>query len=274
MQFPTPAAIDRIARDPDLVLLRQGALNVGYMTMDASRPPFSDVRVRRAVNMAIDKGVILRAIYGGLAVEAKNPLPPTLWSYDDAITPYSHDVVAAQRLMVEAGYGAGFDADIWYMPVARPYNPDSERMAEMVADDLSRIGIRAHLTTVPWADYVDRLLAGVPGMAFIGETSDNGDPDNFLGSLLACRDGVPFDSNIAKWCGPTYDALVAEAARTTDHARRVDLYRQAQVIVHDQAPWVPIAHSVVLTAIRREVRGFRMNPFGRFSFADIDVVGP
>lgn len=272
-QYPNPSDADRIENDPHLALQRTEGLNVGYMAMNASRPPFDDVRVRRAVNLAVDKDAIVHAIYGRLGTPAKNPLPPMLWSYDDAIVPYPYDPAAAQRLMQEAGHADGFDTDIWYMPVTRPYNPDSKRMAEMVADDLSHIGIRAHLVTVPWAEYSAKLLAGQANLSFLGWNGDNGDPDNFLGILLGCRDGEPFSSNVAKWCDPAYDALISKAKATTDHEERAELYRQAQVIAHAEAPWVPIAHSIVLTAIRREVHGFKLNLFGRYLFNEADLDG-
>ena len=166
-QYPNPADAEKIERDPHLMLLRQEGLNIGYMAMNASRKPFDDVRVRRAVNMAIDKEAIVRAVYGVLGVAAKNPLPPIVWSYDGDIAPYPYDPAAAQRLMLEAGLGGGFDTDLWYMPVSRPYNPDSKRMAEMVADDLGQIGIRAHLVTVPWSEYQAagrRSLHVLPGL--------------------------------------------------------------------------------------------------------------
>lgn len=85
MAFPNPTDIARIEADPALTLLRQEGLNIGYMALNSGRPPFQDARVRRAVNMAIDKGVILDAVYRGAGVTAKNPIPPTLWSYNDAV---------------------------------------------------------------------------------------------------------------------------------------------------------------------------------------------
>jgi dipeptide transport system substrate-binding protein len=274
MIFPDPGDAGRIARDPDLTLIRQPGLNTGYLALNASRPPFDDARVRRAANMAIDKTTLVRAVYGDMGVPAKNALPPMLWSYDDGVPVYPYDPAAARRLMNDAGLADGVDVDLWYMPVTRAYNPDGRRLAEMVADDLGRIGIRAHLTTAPWADYMRQLQAGEPTASFLGWTSDNGDPDNFLGLLLGCRGGHPFANNIAKWCDPTYEALVDEAKGETDRARREALYRQAQHVFHDQAPWVPIAHGVVLSAVRKEVSGLEINLFGRYLFAVVDVVRP
>ncbi len=271
MSFPSPEDIGKIEQDGDLRLLRQEGLNVGYMAMNTRKPPFDDVRVRRAVNLAIDKATLVRAVYGPTGTLAKNPLPPTLWSYNDAVASYAYDPAEAQRLMSEAGLDKGFDVDLWYMPVTRAYNPDSKRIAEMVSDDLSRIGIRTHLVTAPWAEYRDRVIAGEAPMAFYGWTSDNGDPDNFLGILLGCHGGEPYGNNLAKWCNADYDALVTQAKLTSDKDKREVLYKQAQVIAHDQAPWVPIAHGVVLSATRKTVRGFALDPFGRYMFDAVDL---
>jgi dipeptide transport system substrate-binding protein len=109
-------------------------------------------------------------------------------------------------------------------------------------------------------------------MALYGWTGDNGDPDNFLHVLLGCIAAREGGNNIAKWCNPEYDALVTEAKLVTDKGKREELYRRAQEIVHDEAPWVPIAHSVVFMATRANVTGFKMDPLGRHAFEGVDLV--
>src|SRR5690606_32769851 len=91
MAFPNPGDAPEIAANPALKLLRQEGLNVGYLALNTTKKPFDDVRVRRAVNMAIDKAAIIDAVYEGAGVIAKNPLPPTLWSYAEAIKDYPYD---------------------------------------------------------------------------------------------------------------------------------------------------------------------------------------
>lgn len=272
MSFPNPADAAKIEQDSKLSLLHQEGLNVAYMALNAQRPPFADVRVRRAVNLAIDKATIIRVVYGPGGTAAKNPLPPTIWSYNNAVEPYPYDPAAAQKLMVEAGMEKGLETDLWYMPVTRAYNPDSKRVAEMVADDLARIGVKVKLRTAEWPEYRAKVLAGETPAAFYGWTSDNGDPDNFLGILLACHDGEAYANNIAKWCNADYTALINKAKLTADVAARAKLYEKAQEIVHDQAPWVPIAHATVLGAIRKNVKGFQLDPFGRFLFGEVDLL--
>jgi dipeptide transport system substrate-binding protein len=271
MAFPRPNDRAAIEANPNLRFLEQEGLNIGYLALNTTRPPFDDLRVRQAINMAIDKSAIIEAVYQGAGVIAKNPIPPTMWSYNDDIEDYPYDPAAAQRLMVEAGLAEGFDTDLWYLPVSRPYNPDGERVAEMIQADLSRIGVRVTLVTDEWSAYRARLQAGEPSMALYGWTGDNGDPDNFLHVLLGCESARPGGNNIAKWCNEGYDALVTEAKRASDQATREELYRQAQVIFHDEAPWVPLAHSVVFMATSADVTGFEMDPLGRHLFEGVDL---
>ena len=272
MAFPNPGDAAAIEMDPDLRLLRQEGLNTGYMAFNTTRPPFDDVRVRHAVSMAIDKTAIVEAVYQGAGAAAKNPIPPTLWSYNDAIVDYPYDPEAARRLLVQAGYPEGFETDLWYMPVSRPYNPNGRRIAEMIQADLARTGIRLDLRTAEWNAYREILQSGETSLALYGWTGDNGDPDNFLSVLLGCTSARPGGNNIAKWCDPAYDALVTEAKRIADQEERSALYRRAQEIFHEQAPWVPIAHSVVMMATRREVTGFVMDPLGRHIFEGVDLI--
>jgi dipeptide transport system substrate-binding protein len=271
MAFPNPAEVGRIAADPNLRLLQQEGLNIGYLALNVTAKPFDDVRVRRAINLAVDKASIVEAVYAGAGVAAKNPIPPTLWAYNETVEDHPFDVAGAQRLLVEAGYARGFETELWYMPVSRPYNPNGRRMAEMIQADLAKIGVRLRLVTDEWAAYRARLQAGEAPMALFGWTGDNGDPDNFLNVLLGCTSARPGGNNVAKWCDPAYDRLVTRAETSLDATERRALYREAQALAKAQAPWVPIAHSVVFMATRREVTGFVMDPLGRHIFSGVDL---
>jgi dipeptide transport system substrate-binding protein len=271
MALPNPSDTAEIAANPALDLLQQEGLNIGYLAMNVTRAPFTDVRVRRAINMAVDKTAIISAVYGGAGRVAKNPVPPTQWSYNDSVKDYEYDPAQAQRLLVDAGVPQGFETDLWYMPVSRQYNPNAKRVAEMIQADLAKIGVRVRLVTHEWSIYRAKLMAGEHAMALYGWTGDNGDPDNFLHVLLGCTAARSGGNNVAKWCHPEYDALVNLARQTADQAEREKLYRQAQVIFKAEAPWVPLAHSVVFMATRKTVKGFRMDPLGRIPFEGVDL---
>ncbi|WP_082173109.1 ABC transporter substrate-binding protein [Methylobacterium platani] len=272
MPFPNPADLAAIQADPALTLMREEELNIGYLALNVTRPPFDDLRVRRAVAMAIDKEAIVTGVYGPGGTAARSPLPPNLWGHDPALSYPPLDRPEAQRLLAEAGFPSGFEAELWYPPVSRAYNPNGRRVADMIQADLARIGVRLRLRTDEWGAYRARMLAGEPAMALFGWTADNGDPDNFLGVLLGCVPARTGGSNVARWCDPAFDALVTQARRLSDREARAALYRRAQEIFAREVPWVPIAHSAVFVAARREVTGYRMDPLGRHLFRSVDLL--
>jgi len=273
MPYPNPADLDAIRKDPNMQVLEQPGLNVGYLAYNTEKKPFNDVRVRKAINMAIDKKAIIDGVYLTTGVAAKNPIPPTMWSYNDAIKDDPFDPAAAKKLLAEAGYPDGFSTDLWAMPVQRPYNPNAKRIAELMQADLAKIGVKAEIKSFEWGEYRKRMQNGEHQMGMLGWTGDNGDPDNFLYSLLGCASARSNGNNVAKFCYQPYEDLVVKAKNLTDQGQRAELYKQAQVIFKEQAPWFTIAHAVQLKPVRKEVIDFKLSPFGRHTFYGVDIKG-
>jgi len=271
MPYPNPADLDAMRKDPNITVLEQAGLNVGYLAYNVTKKPFDDVRVRRALNMAINKKAIIDAVYLSTGVAAKNPIPPTMWSYNDDVRDDPYDPEAAKKLLAEAGYANGFSTDLWAMPVQRPYNPNARRIAELMQADLAKIGVKAEIKSFEWGEYRKRAQDGEHQMAQLGWTGDNGDPDNFLHSLLGCDAAKMGGSNIAKFCYRPFDDLVVKAKAVTDQAERTALYRQAQVVFKEQAPWFTIAHAVQLVPVRKEVTDFKPSPFSTHVFYGVDI---
>ncbi|WP_049976229.1 ABC transporter substrate-binding protein, partial [Azospirillum sp. B506] len=205
MIFPNPAELGSIEKDPNLVLEQQDGRNIAYMAFNTLKAPLSDARVRRAITLAIDKRTLVDAVYQNGGMPAKNPIPPGMWSYDDSIEDYPFDPVEARNLLVEAGYPEGFSLDLWYPPVTRPYLPNGKRAAEMIQENLERIGIKLTLKTESWGNYRRQVTQGEQDMVIYGWTGDNGDPDNFLYFLLNCGAVRPGGANIARWCNPEFE---------------------------------------------------------------------
>jgi dipeptide transport system substrate-binding protein len=157
------------------------------------------------------------------------------------------------------------------MPVTRPYNPNAKRIAEMIQSDLGMIGIKAQIESYEWGEYRKRAQMGEGDLVQYGWTGDNGDPDNFLFTLLSCAAARDGGANIARWCDKEFDSLIVKARQTTSKAERVKLYEQAQKIFNDEIPWVPIAHSVVYQPVSKKVTGFKIDPFGRNIFYPLDM---
>jgi dipeptide transport system substrate-binding protein len=271
MPYPNPADLDAMRKDANIQVLEQPGLNIGYLAYNVTKKPFDDVRVRKAVNMAIDKKAIIDAVYLSTGIAAKDPIPPTMWSYNDDIKDDPFDPAAARKLLAEAGYPNGFATDLWAMPVQRPYNPNARRIAELMQADLAKVGITAEIKSFEWGEYRKRAQNGEHMMAQLGWTGDNGDPDNFLATLLGCESAKTNGSNIAKFCYQPFEELVVKAKQITDQGARAELYRRAQVIFKEQAPWFTIAHAVQLKPVRKEVIDFKLSPFGRHTFYGVDI---
>ena len=251
-------------------MLDQAGLNIAYLAFNTSKKPYDDKRVRQAVDMAINKKAIIDAVYLGTGIAAKNPIPPSMWSYNEAVKDYAYDPDAAKKLLADAGLAGGFETDLWYMPVQRPYNPNGKRIAELMQADLAKVGIQAKLVTYEWGEYRKRLQAGEPTLMQFGWSGDNGDPDNFLNTLLGCAAAKPGGNNVARWCFKPFDDLVAEAQRTADPKKRTELYEQAQVIFKAESPWFTIGHSLQIAVERSNVEGFKLSPLAYHDFSEVD----
>ncbi|MCP5425392.1 MAG: ABC transporter substrate-binding protein [Gammaproteobacteria bacterium] len=269
MPYPNPADLEAMRKDPDITLLEKEGLNVGYLAFNTEKKPFDDKRVRQALNLAINKAAIIDAVFQGAGKVAKNPIPPTIWSYNDDVKDYPYDPEKAKQLLAEAGYPNGFETDLWAMPVQRPYNPNARRMAEIIQADWDKVGVKAKIVSFEWGEYLKRSKDGEHQTVLLGWTGDNGDPDNFLAVLLGC-DAVG-SANRARWCYKPFEDLIQEAKRVSDVNERTRLYKEAQVIFKEEAPWVTIAHSVVFQPVRKEVVDFRIDPFGGNVFYGVDL---
>ena len=271
MAYPNPADIAEMKQNQDINVLEQAGLNIGYYAMNNEKPPFDKVEVRRAFAMAIDREAIIKEVYQGAGQKAKNLIPPTMWSYDDATPEIEYNPEKAKEMLKAAGV-EGLKIDIWWMPVQRPYNPNAKRMAEMIQADLAKIGVEATLVSYEWGEYRKRMQAGEHITGMLGWTGDNGDPDNFFGVLLGCdSEGKPNGNNIPKWCNAKFQEAVNKAAEIADQAERIKLYKEAQKIQAEEVPLVNMAHSTVFEATRKNVQGYLVSPLGAHEFQNVDV---
>lgn len=269
MPYPNPADLEAMASDADVNLLEQEGLNVGYLAYNTMQAPFDNANVRKALNMAINKQAILDAVFQGSGSIAKNPIPPTIWSYDDSIEDDAYDPDKA-RAMLESEGVSDLSMKVWAMPVQRPYNPNARRMAELIQEDFSKVGVEVEIVSYEWGEYLKRSRAkDRDGAVLLGWTGDNGDPDNFLAVLLGC-DGVE-NSNRANWCHQPFEDLIQKAKVVSDVDERTRLYQEAQKVFKEQAPWATIAHSVVYKPVRNEVQDFKIDPFGGHIFYGVSL---
>ena len=243
----------------ELQLIERPSMNIGYLGLTNTRAPFDNKLVRQAVNYAINKQAIVDAFFEGRAEVAANPMPPSISGYNDAISPYPYDPEKAKSLLAEAGYD-GKEIELWAMPVPRPYMPDGAKVAEVIQKNLEDVGIPSKIVTFEWATYLDKAKDGEADAFMLGWTGENGDADNFIYTLLD-KDNIG-SNNYAYYSNDEVHDLLIKAQSETDENVRNDLYKKAQEIIHDDAPWVPLAHSTPLLAAKAGVKGFLPHPTG------------
>lgn len=261
MEFPNPTDLIVIFEDPNLHLIMKPSLNIGYLAMNLEKPPFNNLKVRLAINHAIDKTDIIEGLYRGTGIPAKNPIPPSLWSYDDSIKDYPYDPVLAKQLLAEAGYPNGFETTLWALPIPRPYIPDGMTFAEELQSDLSQVGIKTTIINHNWQTYLDKIQNGEHDMAMFGWIA-SADPDNFFYYLLSKYTAEKPALNISFYRNDEMQNVIDQARRSTSRSERIQLYKKAQAIFHRDVPWVPLVHSQRLLVIDHKVRNVKLSPSG------------
>lgn len=267
---PSPQDLKGIEAASNLRLMQQPGANVGYLAFNTEKPPFNKLEVRQAISHAMNRANYLAVVYQGTAIPANTAIPPTVWGYDKDIKGYDFNIEKAKALLKKAGYENGFEAELWTLPVSRPYNPNGKKMGELMQADLSKVGIKLKLVTYDWPTYLAKARKGDHQMLQVGWTTDNGDPDNFMGTLLTCS-AIPGGGNMSRWCDKAYDSVIAKAKTVTDIKARTAQYFIAQKLFEKQAPWVPLAHATVSRGIAKSVEGYKINPLGTEEFYPIDI---
>ena len=271
MEFPNPDDLQQIRDDESLDLLSQPGMSVGYLALNMEKPPFDNLKVRLAINHAINKAVIIEHLYQGLGIPAKNPIPPTLWSYDDSIEDYDYNPKLAKELLTQAGYPKGFETTLWALPVPRPYIPDGRALAEVIQSELREIGIKTNIVTYDWGTYLEKTKYGDHDMAMLGWSADFGDPDNFLYFLLSKSSAEKPAGNIAFYKSDEMQQILEKARSISDKDERTSLYKKAQNVFHRDIPWVPLAHAQQVLVINKKVKNLTLHPLNWKYFRNVTL---
>ena len=237
-----PAKFMEVMADPAQAerVVQGGQLHTGYITLNVTTPPFDKLKVRKAVNMAINKDRIIQII-NGRAVAANQPLPPSMPGYTKDYAGYAYDVEGAKALLAEAGLADGFETELYVM------NTDpNPRIAQAIQQDLAAIGITANIQNLAQANVIEAGGAGTAPMIWSGGMAwiaDFPDASNFYGPILGCAGAGEGGWNWSKFCDESLDAKAVAADSLFDPAKaedRLKLWSDVYTGVMEQAPWVPV----------------------------------
>ena len=245
-------SVDRFTETYPDQIVQGPRVGIVYFTMNFNKEPFQDVRVRKAVQMSIDRQAILDALYGGRGQVEQGIFPHGLIGFNPDQEEIKYDPEAAKALLAEAGYADGFDMEI----AADSSASDTMTMAlEIVSDQLAEVGIRAEIKNYDESTWLETRKSGELGSFMSTWSADYNDPDNFIYTFF----GNEEKTKIRSINYPDTEVMnrVAKARTIVNEDERLAEYKALEEkIVHEDAAWVPMFSRLHLFAVSKRVEGF------------------
>lgn len=253
--------IRRIEENESLALYRGPQTSITYMGFNTVKPPFNDVRVRRAIDAALDTVRIQKAVWRGVGVTPTSMVPVAIkYSIANEVPAHKQDTELAKKLLAEAGIKPGTKFEIWT-------NERKERqdMATIIQAQLKKIGIETEIKVLEWGAYLNGLQEKKHDMFLLGWVSTVPDPNFALAGLLGTNAG----SNYTFFSNKEFDDLLAEGRMTPDGDARKEIYRKAQILLNDQCPMVYLHNDESIAGAQKHVKGFAPSTNEVHSFRDV-----
>lgn len=270
--FPLPPeAAELVAKDPKLAIVKTPSIVIHYAALNTLKKPFDDLRVRQALNYAIDKQAFIRIVYNGYATPMDAPVAPGIAYYArQRVWPY--DPAKAKQLLAEAGYPDGFDSEIWTFS-----NTLNSRAVQFLQQQLAAVGVRLAVKPIEAGVATDKLWgAKTPEEAqvriFYGSWAPStGDADWALRPLLSVKSYPPAMFNISYFHNDQVERALAEGLATADSAVRKRAYDAVQKTVWDQAPWIFLSVDTLLAGRDKKLVGLRQQADTSLSYESADL---
>ena len=246
----------RARANTDLSMAEIETLTTSYIGFNAQKEPFDDVRVRQAINHAVDAETIVDVLLEGFGFPATSPISSQVFGANPDLEPYAFDPERARQLLADAGLGSGFSTTLWTND-----NPVRIQIAEIVQAQLGDIGISVDVQVLEWSTYLSDTAAGAHDMFILGWVTVTADADYGLYALFHSSNfGSP--GNRTFWSSDRLDELLDLGRRTLDQDERLAIYYEAQEIINAEAPWIFLNTAIEANATRANVSGFVPHPAG------------
>jgi cationic peptide transport system substrate-binding protein len=267
LAYPAASQISILRDDPRLRLTLRPGMNIAYLAFNTRKAPLDRVEVRQALALAINNERLMESIYYGTAETAASILPRASWAYnnDARVTEYNpkKSREALKALGVE-----DLKLTLWVPSASQSWNPSPLKTAELIQADLAQVGVTVSIVSVEGRFQEARLMEMNHDMTLTGWATDSNDPDSFFRPLLSCA-AIGSQTNYAHWCDARFDEVLHKALLSQQLASRVDYYAQAQKMLAESLPVLPLAYSLRLQAYRHDIQGLVLSPFGNASFAGV-----
>ncbi len=226
---------------------KEDDLSLYYVGMNCSRPPFDNVQVRKAMNMAVDREKIIEVIRFGVGIPASGPVPPSLVS-GDRLSPYPYNPEHALELLKEAGYPDGFDTKLWVAGDTEMYH-----VLEAMQSYWQAIGIRVEILLSDWNVFRTAVKEGKPDLYYLSWFADYPDGENFLYPLFHSKESMVKRN---RFSNAEIDTLIEKIQALPASPQRENLIARANRRVFEEAPWVFLWYPESNVVIQPWLKGF------------------
>lgn len=251
-----PNDFDVVRNNDKLELIDDESLSTAYIGFNTQKEPFTDVKVRKALNHAVNVEEIIEVVLEGSGKPATGPINNKVFGYDESLKSYDYDPEKAKALLEEAGKGEGFETKIWTND-----NPVRVKIAELVQAQLAEVGVKAEIEIVEWGAYLDRTAAGEHDMFILGWVTVTGDADYGLYALFhSSQKGSA--GNRTFFDNAEVDKLLDAGRKESDPQKRLESYKPAQEIIVEEAPQIFLYFQNQNAGIQKTIKGFELHPAG------------
>ena len=241
-----------IEANPDVTLLSQTSSSIEYLGMNTTKEKFKDVRVRQAINYALDKQAFVDTIIEGRGIVANSYINSMIPGWTDEVEAYPYDPAKAKELLAEAGYPNGFECKIYVNGDVRT------RSAQIIQAQLAEVGITVDISTYEWGALLDSLNAGEHEMFLLGWSNSSFDADGSTYQLFySGNHGAT--GNRAFLTDDKVDELIINAQKESDDTKRMEFYKELQVYLHEISPWCPLYYKNDNVGVRADLKGFKLH---------------
>lgn len=270
MQNPTTDFLYNLRvknRYPYLTTYTTPGHNFSFVSINCQKPPFNNSLVRKGINHAIDKERILRDINEDMPVSS-SPFE-NLWGRKIAGRSYLLDHNKARSLFTQAGYPKGFEVELWYPQISRPYLVSPERVAKGVAQSLREVGLKVELRGMKWQTYQEKLRYGQHQLAITGIVGIDYDPDNYFEISWDRNNAIMGGTNISFYRNDKIHSILTATRFMADRSTRTAQYQDLQKILADDAVILPLYRQKMTVVMNKKVQGFQADKNGFVDFAKI-----
>ncbi|WP_336030381.1 ABC transporter substrate-binding protein [Geodermatophilus sp. FMUSA9-8] len=259
-----------LVRDPFNILYL--GFNGGNVPGTQANPALQNPQVRQAIAHAIDRETIVNSLLPEGAEAATQFMPPTVDGWADDVTTYDYDPDRARQLLQEAG-AEGTTLRFYYpTEVSRPYLPDPAAMFQVISQNLTDAGFTIEPVALPWnPDYLNAVQAGQADIHLLGWTGDYNDAYNFIGTFFAEASNGQASAEFGAFSNPEIFAALAEADAEPDASARTEQYQEANRLIMDYLPGVPISHSPPALVVADNVEGLEPSPLTAEVFSTVSI---